>query len=238
MARPSRQWDQVGGDARSGWTASGREGAVGVEEVTVAAGQAVRVRENDGLREAAAQHSKVLKPAVIRSGVRPGGQGVQEDGHAAAADQAVVPSLNVVQVERPHFGAAAVRLQRLERPQPHFRFDAAAAERTDLAAVRKDKHRGAGLLRRRAARLDHRAVDARPTCLQGRVDLGEKLTHGLLQQHKEAHLILFGAVVAIWFFQEGAFSLTSSCQAIIHISFIFYWPCLVFLPPQSNNQAE
>ena len=101
-----------------------------------------RVGDDDGLGKAAALSPRNRADGDSRAPLRTGGQRVQQDRHAAAADQAVVPAVDVVKVKSPHFRTAA-GVQRLERPLLHFRLDASAAERADLAAVRKDEHGGA-----------------------------------------------------------------------------------------------
>src|SRR5437763_254351 len=132
-----------------------------IEEITAADGKAARLlRDDDRLGTPAPAFGQFVKPAVVGSDVR-GGERVSEDGHTPAADEAVVPAVVVVETESEDVRPAA-RRQDAQGLLFHLRLDAAAAEGPALAAVGEDEHRGAGLLRRRAARLDHRAVDTRP----------------------------------------------------------------------------
>src|SRR5439155_12733928 len=100
-----------------------------------------------------------------------------EDAHAAAADQAVVPAVIVVEREGEDFRAAA-GVEGAEGTLLDLRLDAASAEGPALAAVGEDEHGGAGLLGRGAARLDEQAVDQVAALIEGRGQLGEKLAHG------------------------------------------------------------
>ena len=69
-------------------------------------------------------------------------------------------------------------VQAEQRPAFDLGLDAAAAERAGLGAVGVDEHRGAGLLRRAAARLDDGAVHARPPPGERGRQFGEQFTHG------------------------------------------------------------
>src|SRR5262249_39355763 len=97
--------------------------------------------------------------------------------HASAANQAVVPTIVVVEIEGKEFGLAAAVGQDAKRALLHLGLDAAAAERAALAAVGENEHGSAGFLRGRAARLDHRAVDAVLPALQGRRQFEKKFSH-------------------------------------------------------------
>src|SRR6185437_14035139 len=88
------------------------------------------------------------------------GQRFDENLHSAAADQAVVPPVVVVELKADHFGAAGIEAG--QSLPLDFGFNAAAAERARLRTVGEDQHCGAGLLRRRAARFDQAAIDDRP----------------------------------------------------------------------------
>src|SRR5207247_7015889 len=89
---------------------------------------------------------------------------------------AVVPAVVVVEVEGQHAGVIG-GVQGVQGAALDLGLDAAAAEGAGLAAVIEDEHGGAGLLRRRAARLHDGAVDARPAALQGGVQLGQQFAH-------------------------------------------------------------
>src|SRR5262249_29192622 len=109
-----------------------------------------------------------------------GAEGVGEDAHAAAADEAVVPAVVVVEAEGQHLAAAlALRAgQDAQGALLDLGLDAAAAEGAALAAVGEDEHGGAGLLRRRAARLDDRAVHALAPRAEGRRQFRKEVAHG------------------------------------------------------------
>src|SRR5262249_39492940 len=106
------------------------------------------------------------------------GQGVGENAHTAAADEAVVPAVIVVEAEGQDAGHAVLAAEDAQGPLLDLGLDAAAAEGAALAAVGEDEHGGAGLLRRRAARLDHRAVNALPSLAEHRGQFREQFTHG------------------------------------------------------------
>src|SRR5262249_12632786 len=78
----------------------------------------------------------------------------RQDGHPAAANQAIVPAVVVVEVESEDFGLAGAGGEDGEGALFDLGLDATAAQRAALAAVGKDQHGGASLLRRGAARLD------------------------------------------------------------------------------------
>ena len=95
-----------------------------------------------------------------------------QDRHPAAADQAVVPAVIVVEAEGEDFRLAGV-VEAEERSPLDLGLDAAAAEGAGLGAVRVDEHRRAGLLRRAAPGLHHRAVHARQSPGQCSGQFGE-----------------------------------------------------------------
>src|SRR5205809_5876089 len=81
-------------------------------------------------------------------------QGLRQDAHSAAADEAVVPAVVVVEVEDEKLRAIALVIQDAQGTLLDLGFDATSAERAALAAIGEDEHRRPRLLRRRAARLD------------------------------------------------------------------------------------
>ena len=93
--------------------------------------------------------------------------------HPAAADQAVVPAVVVIELKRGDFGRPSCKIG--QRLALDFGLDAAAAERAGLRAVGEDEHRGAGLLRRRAARFHQPATSDATPALDGGKELIEKL---------------------------------------------------------------
>src|SRR5205823_1589220 len=103
-----------------------------------------------------------------------------DDGHAAAADQAVVPAVVVVEVEAEELRFRAAVTERSQGLALDFGLDAAAAEGAGLAAVGENDHGGARLLRRRTACLDDGAVDAAAAGVDGISQLREQFTHGSL----------------------------------------------------------
>src|ERR1700730_1346783 len=90
---------------------------------------------------------------------------IGEDGHAAAADQAVVPAVVVVEAKGEDLAATLGIGQQSQSALLDFGLNAAASQGPLLAAVGEDEHGGAGLLGGRAARLDHGAENARPASL-------------------------------------------------------------------------
>src|SRR5262249_60305107 len=94
-------------------------------------------------------------------------QGVHQHCHPAAADQAVVPPVVVVEAKGQYLGPSA-RSQNTEGALLNFGLDAASAQRPALPAVGEDEHGCPGLLRRRAARLDHRTINTVTALVQDR----------------------------------------------------------------------
>src|SRR5262249_51064463 len=108
-------------------------------------------------------------------------QGVGQDAHSAATDQAVVPAVIIIQAKREHFRPSAVPAEDTQGALFHLGLDATASQGAALAAVGQDQHGGPSLLRRRAARLDQRTVNTITALVQGPGQLGEQLTHGSVQ---------------------------------------------------------
>ena len=86
---------------------------------------------------------------AVRRSVGPRVQHRNADCHPAAADQAVVPAVVVIEVELQQRRIA--RAEFFERTAADLRLDAPAAERAERAGIRAHKHRRPGDLRRRAA---------------------------------------------------------------------------------------
>ena len=140
-------------------------------------------RDDHGLGAAGAGFDELGEMLIVgtKPALRLGGERVGEDGHAAAADQAVVPAVVVVEAEGEHLGFRfAVTAQGSERLAFDLGLDAAAAEGADLSAVGEDEHGRPGLLRRGAARLDDGAVDAIAAGMEGVVQFGEKFAHDVM----------------------------------------------------------
>ena len=133
--------------------------------------------ENHCFGAAAARQQLVAKPREIGRIVT-GPKGVDEHFHPAAADEAVVPPVIAVELEREQFGGAVI--EHLQRAAFDFGLDAAAAERPHLRAVRKDEHRRTGFLRRRPARFHKSGVAHRPGTAEDLVEFGEDMAHSVL----------------------------------------------------------
>ena len=103
--------------------------------------------------------------------------GRDEHGHAAAADQAVVPAVIVVQSESHYFWAAAAMESR-QRSLLHLGFNATAAKGSLLAAIGKDEHGCPRLLRRRPAGFDNGAIDAGSPLKKESVHFLKDVAHG------------------------------------------------------------
>ena len=122
---------------------------------------------------------QLAQAAVVIGSAARRAERVGEDGHAAAADQAVVPAVIVVEAEGEHLRPAAVaRPSDAEGTLLDLGLDAAAAEGAALAAVGEDEHGGPGLLRRRAARLDHAQKTHGRPLVQRRRQFREDVAHG------------------------------------------------------------
>ena len=92
-------------------------------------------------------------------------QGLGDDHHLAAADQAVGPGVVVIEDERLEHRPAGPDLP--DGVLLDLVLDAAATERAGLAAARVDDHQGARLLRGRAPGLDDLAEDQLAVRFQG-----------------------------------------------------------------------
>ena len=116
--------------------------------------------------------AKQLIEIIARSAVR---QRIDRDLHAAAADQAVVPAVIVIELK-----AGDLRLAFRQNGQGaafHLGLDASAAQRAGLRAVVEHQHRGAGLLRRAAARLHQPAKGHATPGLDGGYQLLQNFAH-------------------------------------------------------------
>jgi hypothetical protein len=149
---------------------------IGIEEVAVADRKPGSIAGDDRFSKADPAFREIMEGSVIlRDSLqigRVGRQRMSQDGHAAAADEAVVPAVVVVKLEGEDFGAAA-GIEAAKGLPLDLGLDAAAAERARLRAVGVDEHRGAGLLRRAAARLHDRTVDARHSPGESGIQLRE-----------------------------------------------------------------
>ncbi len=128
----------------------GRQAALGIEKKSTADRHAYVVAKHDRLGAAQACFDESLQAAIViawflRTSVTPRRYGVYQHGHASATDQAVIPTIIVIEREGHHLGLAAGR-QDCQGALLDLRLDAAAPQRAALAAVRKHEHGGARLL--------------------------------------------------------------------------------------------
>ena len=145
----------------------------GIEQVTFTHGVLGSGRDRDRFRETVAAVRKFEQGTVVRAGGRAGMQRVSNDGHASAADEAIVPPIIVIQLERESGGKAQLG-QVVQHAAFDLGFDTAAAEGAGLGPVGEDEHGSTGFLRRRPARRHDRAVDARQAEVQRRIQLCEE----------------------------------------------------------------
>ncbi len=123
---------------------------VRIEKITIADRQIGCFANRHGLN---ATGPRIQQLAIFAEIFRIIGQRVQEHGHPAATDQAVIPTVVVVEVERVHLGRRVGLAEQAQSLLLDFGLDTAAAEGAALAAVGEDEHGGPGLLRRGAAGL-------------------------------------------------------------------------------------
>ncbi len=107
--------------------------------------------DDDGFSAASTGGEHLVERLVVR-GVVAGTDGIDEHLHATATDQAVVPAVVAIELERHQLGRAFG--EQCQRAAFDFGFDAAAAECSDLRAIGEDEHCRTRLLRRGTARLD------------------------------------------------------------------------------------
>src|SRR5579871_919744 len=144
----------------------GNELACRIEEKSISRDQAVLRRESDGLctplsvLDAATEATVILSRSGERRCVSAPRNWIRKDAHAAAADEAVIPTVIIIKMEGQHLGPLAAGGQCTQGTLAHLGLDAAAAERAALSPIGEDQHGSSRLLRRRAARLDHGAENA------------------------------------------------------------------------------
>src|SRR5262245_49291522 len=102
-------------------------------------------------------------------------QRINQHLHSSAADQTIIPTVVVVKLKRQQLGFTLI-----DQPQStafDLRFDTSAPQRSGLRSIRKDKHRRAGLLRRRPARFDKSGVGHCLPRLSSPLDVLKDLAH-------------------------------------------------------------
>src|SRR5262245_61111333 len=140
------------------------ENPLGVEQVAVADLEAERIADHNRFGIPLTCLDEFLQAVVVPRGslkkLAAGGERLGQDGHSPTADESVIPAVIVVEAERENLGLAGV-IEAQECSALNFSLDAAAAECSGLRSVGVNEHCRAGLLRRAAAGLHHRAIDAR-----------------------------------------------------------------------------
>ena len=130
--------------------------------------------EHDGFGKAASLRNACGECVEIAH-VVPRADGVDQHLHAAAADQAVVPTVIVIEMERHDLGPPLVEQEK--RAAFHLGFDTAASQGARLRAIREDEHGGPGLLGRRAASFDEGRIRNGPPIANCRFEIGEDVGH-------------------------------------------------------------